>query len=91
MVVIGYCRATSDGPETAQFQRARPTADTLGTPRLNLSRRQSATMAGAPTDHTRMPRCTPTSLSHAACAVDQSNPREPAGDDSTRTLSLGAL
>ncbi len=38
-----------------------------------------------------MPRCTPTSLSHAADAVDQSKHRRPARDHRARAISLGSL
>jgi hypothetical protein len=55
LVVFGHCRAeASDGPETAQLCRARLTAGPFDTPRLNLSRRQSAPIAETPTDHARV-------------------------------------
>lgn len=44
----------------------------------NLSRRQPATTAGAPTSQACVLRCTPTGLHHVASAVDQSKPRRPA-------------
>jgi hypothetical protein len=54
VVVIGHCRVTSDGLGTAHLCRTRLTASILDVPRLNLSRRQSATTVGAPTDHARV-------------------------------------
>lgn len=54
VVVIGRCRATSDGPGTAQLHRARLTVGTNDGPRLNLRRRQSTTTVGALTDHARV-------------------------------------
>lgn len=53
-VVIGHCRAASDGPGTAQLRRARLSAGTNDGPRLNLHRRQSARATDAPTDHARV-------------------------------------
>lgn len=54
LVVIGHCRAAWDGPGTARLRHTRLAADTLDAPRLNLSRRQSAMTAGAPTDQARV-------------------------------------
>lgn len=54
VVIISRCLATSDGPETAQLRCARLTASTRDASRVNLSRRQSATMAGAPADAARV-------------------------------------
>lgn len=49
----------------------------LRQPRKGVGKTQP-TMAGSPTGRARVPRCTPTSLHHAAGAVDQSGPRRPA-------------
>lgn len=46
--------ATVERPRTAQLRPTRLTAGTLDAPGLNLNRRQSVTMAGAPTDHARV-------------------------------------
>lgn len=46
--------ATAERPWTAQLCRTRLTADACDAPRPNLSRRQSATMVGASTDHARV-------------------------------------
>lgn len=46
--------AAVERPRTAQLQRAWLTASALDAPRPNLSRRQSATTAGAPTDQARV-------------------------------------
>lgn len=86
MVVIGHCRATSDGPETAQLRRARLTVGTNDEPRLNLRRRQSATMAGAPTDHARV--CLAAPHRPQPCCLC----RRPAPDDGDRpSPQLGKL
>ncbi|GAA2513190.1 hypothetical protein GCM10010406_56100 [Streptomyces thermolineatus] len=45
--------------------------------RVNLSRRQSATTAGAPADHARVCLAAPPAgLNHAATAVDQGEERQ---------------
>lgn len=58
-------------------------------PRLNRSRRTSATTAGGgDRPGARMSRCTPTGLSHAADAVDQGKLRQQVRDHGAGDLSL---
>lgn len=80
VVVVGrHWLATVKQPRTAQGRPSfgalswRPHRDAAP---LNLSQRQSATMAGiADRPRTRASRCTPTGLRYAANAVGQSKPR----------------
>jgi hypothetical protein len=59
----------------------------------NLSRRQSATMAGASTDWARvcLAAPTPASATLLACAVDQNNPRRPSPSRRSASYQLGKL
>ncbi|MFF2513000.1 trypco2 family protein [Streptomyces sp. NPDC058086] len=75
------------GGWTGRFCRTTTPAGSAGPQSTTVSHHgEDADRSGA-----RVPRCTPTGLSHVAGAVDQSKPRRPDRNDSAGALSLGSL
>lgn len=86
LVVIGHCQATSYGPGTAQLCRALLTASTFGVAGPNLSRRQSATTAGALTDQARVCLVAPPPESATLLMPSTRVSRDGRSDDHARAL-----